>query len=119
VANKADKAASRGEIPIYRSWCPAAGESEDYGFSEIAAIDAATAARIHVERMPEAVWERTQTDPDEVCASCKNPRKNHEMRHPFKSSRRKHELVIKVLVDGAVQTFTVRRTMQPVFEVVE
>lgn len=118
MANKADKAASRGEIPVYRSWCPGAGESEQNAL-ELAALDPPTAARVHAERMTDLAWKVAIKSPDDVCVSCGQRRAVHHMRHIFKADRDARSVTILVRSpDGRMDSFVVRRRMQPVFEVV-
>lgn len=86
------------EIPIYRAWCPAAGQDANKGFSELGALDAPNAARIHAERMTHRDWTAA------------------------KYGGRSEDPMVKIAVlspgaDTAV-VFVVRRRMEPVFEVV-
>ena len=83
---------------IYRAWCPGAGESRDRGYGEYGALDAPNAARIHAERMTAAAW-----------------------RHATRKCKRHTDHHVTVLVQsesGRTDSFVVRRTMQPVFEVI-
>lgn len=114
VANKADRA----EIPIYRSWCPGAGESADNA-REVMALDAPTAARVHAERMTDLAWKVALKSPDDVCVKCNRRREDHQVRHIFTPDRDARSVAIVVHDEhGLVGTYIVRRVMKPAFEVI-
>lgn len=110
--------------PIYRTWCPGAGESPTKGYRELGALDASTAARIHAERMTDEAWRLAVKSPDDVCTKCGNRRGNHDMRHPFAADPAARSVTIMVSEGQDISgrwmslAFVVRRRMQPVFEVV-
>jgi hypothetical protein len=98
MANKADKTASRGEIPMYRAQCIDWPEDEP---REIGALDAPTAARIHAERM----WKKGHWP---------NATGLRVLSAPAAAVR----VQVHDPVAQKIETFTVRLKMEPTFEVV-
>lgn len=98
VANKADRTMG----PIYRVFCPKAGQSMTRGFTDLMAISAAEAARIHAERMTHRDWSAAKYG-----TRSKDPRVDI------------YVWDAEAGADGVTERFVVRRRMEPVFEVIK
>lgn len=87
--------ADREPAIIYCAWCPPAGQTEEHGYSELAAIDAQNAAVIHASRMQ-------KHDFDRAAKLCGTNTVSVAVRDPS---------------DDSVTVFAVIRTMVPEFKV--
>lgn len=98
----AKSAADKAPIVIYRAWCPDAGQSISLGYTDVGALDPPAAARIHAERMSDYQWKTANRSlGKDKCIYVNVCRTDGDA------------------IDGCtIAPFTVRRRMQPIYEVV-